>query len=93
MPGRPQTESFQLVYGEHWAGEYADEAVARSAEAYLRNRKSANPFFLTVGFLQPHDICYWIVQNNPMQWHVDFADRVTDTQMHDLTAYLWSLKS
>ena len=33
-----------------------------------------------------------IVQNNPMQWHVDFADRVTDKQMHDLTAYLWSLK-
>jgi len=33
-----------------------------------------------------------IVQNNPMQWHVDFADRITDKQMHDLTAYLWSLK-
>lgn len=33
-----------------------------------------------------------IVQNNPMQWHVDFSDRITDKQMHDLTAYLWSLK-
>lgn len=29
---------------------------------------------------------------NPMQWHVDFADQITDKQMHDLTAYLWSLK-
>jgi hypothetical protein len=29
---------------------------------------------------------------NPMQWHLDFADRLEDKQMHDLTAYLWSLK-
>ncbi len=33
-----------------------------------------------------------IVKNNPMQWHVDFSDRITDKQMHDLTAYLWTLK-
>ena len=30
--------------------------------------------------------------NNPMQWHLDFAERLEDKQMHDLTAYLWSLK-
>jgi len=29
---------------------------------------------------------------DPMQWHMDFANRITDKQMHDLTAYLWSLK-
>jgi len=33
-----------------------------------------------------------ITSVNPMQWHVEFADRITDKQMHDLTAYLWSLK-
>lgn len=33
-----------------------------------------------------------IETTNPMQWHVEFADRITDKQMHDLTAYLWSLK-
>lgn len=33
-----------------------------------------------------------ITTENPMQWHVDFANRITDKQMHDLTAYLWSLK-
>jgi hypothetical protein len=27
-----------------------------------------------------------------MQWHLDFADRLEDDVMHDLTAYLWSLK-
>jgi choline-sulfatase len=63
VPGRGLTGSFDIVYGEHWIGEYADESVARSAEAYLRNRTSSDPFFLVVGFLQPHDICYWIVQN------------------------------
>lgn len=33
-----------------------------------------------------------ITVTNPMQWHLDFADRLDDEQMHDLTAYLWSLK-
>ena len=33
-----------------------------------------------------------ITVTNPMQWHIDFADRLEDKQMHDLTAYLWSLK-
>ena len=33
-----------------------------------------------------------ITLENPMQWHIDFANRITDKQMHDLTAYLWSLK-
>jgi len=33
-----------------------------------------------------------VVTTNPMQWHLDFAGRITDAQMHDLTAYLWSLK-
>ena len=33
-----------------------------------------------------------ITITDPMQWHMDFADRITDKQMHDLTAYLWSLK-
>ena len=33
-----------------------------------------------------------IVHTNPLQWHVEFADRLTDKQMHDLTAYLWSMK-
>lgn len=63
VSGRELADSFGLVYGEHWVGEYADEAVARSAEAYLHNRTSSDPFFLVAGFLQPHDICYWVFQN------------------------------
>jgi choline-sulfatase len=63
IPGRRMVDSFDIVYGEHWVGEYADESVARTAEAYLHNRTGNDPFFLVVGFLQPHDICYWISQN------------------------------
>jgi choline-sulfatase len=63
VPGRGLNGSLDIVYGEHWIGEYADESVARSAEAYLHNRRSSDPFFLVAGFLQPHDICYWISQN------------------------------
>jgi len=33
-----------------------------------------------------------VTVKDPMQWHVDFADRLEDKQMRDLTAYLWSLK-
>ena len=33
-----------------------------------------------------------IEATNPLQWHIDFADRLTNQEMHDLTAYLWSLK-
>jgi cytochrome c oxidase cbb3-type subunit III len=33
-----------------------------------------------------------IETTNPLQWHVNFANRLTDDEMHDLTAYLWSLK-
>jgi cytochrome c oxidase cbb3-type subunit 3 len=33
-----------------------------------------------------------IETTNPLQWHADFANRITNDQMHDLTAYLWSLK-
>jgi len=33
-----------------------------------------------------------IETTNPLQWHANFANRLTDDEMHDLTAYLWSLK-
>jgi mono/diheme cytochrome c family protein len=33
-----------------------------------------------------------ITVTNPMQWHLDFAERLEDDVMHNLTAYLWSLK-
>ena len=31
IPERRMVDSFDIVYGEHWIGEYADESVARAA--------------------------------------------------------------
>lgn len=63
VPGRELLDSFDLVYSHSRQGEYGDRAVAREAEAYLHNYKGSNPFFMVVGFLQPHDICFWAQQH------------------------------
>jgi arylsulfatase A-like enzyme len=42
----------------------ADDAwVSRTCEAYLRHRnlKQDAPFLLVASFMQPHDICYWMI--------------------------------
>ena len=33
-----------------------------------------------------------ITRNNPLQAHIDLLDRVSDTQIHDLVAYLETMK-
>ena len=33
-----------------------------------------------------------VVKTNPFQFHIDLLDRITDKQMHDVVAYLESLK-
>ncbi|MCL5271076.1 MAG: sulfatase-like hydrolase/transferase [bacterium] len=44
-------------------GENTDGEVSRAAEGFLRNHTGSKPFFLALGFLQPHDICYWIMRH------------------------------
>jgi hypothetical protein len=33
-----------------------------------------------------------VVTTNPLQAHIDLLDRITDTQIHDVVAYLENLK-
>jgi cytochrome c oxidase cbb3-type subunit III len=33
-----------------------------------------------------------VTKTNPLQAHVDLLDRITDAQIHDLVAYLETLK-
>jgi cytochrome c oxidase cbb3-type subunit 3 len=33
-----------------------------------------------------------VVVTDPLQWHIDHMKRLTDKDMHDLTAYLVTLK-
>ena len=57
VPGRILHNSFQLVpHNSHPQGEYSDNLVALSFEAFLQNRDQARPFFAQIGLMNPHDI-------------------------------------
>ncbi|MBM3334490.1 sulfatase-like hydrolase/transferase [Candidatus Sumerlaeota bacterium] len=65
IPGRDVTKSFRVLPGGTGQGEYGDGSVSRAAQGFLRNHEGSKPFFLALGFLQPHDICYWIMRHFP----------------------------
>lgn len=57
VTGRDVGKSFRVIFGSG-KGEFADGGIARAAIGYLKNRKDGRPFFLNVGFMNPHDCCY-----------------------------------
>ena len=63
VPNRNVTRSFRFLPSGSGQGELGDGAVSRACQGYFANRTGSDPFFLTAGFLQPHDICYWIMQH------------------------------
>ncbi len=58
IPGRNVADSFDYLHPGTGMGEIGDGDVGRAAAAFLSRRKSERPFFLSVGFLNPHDCCY-----------------------------------
>lgn len=56
---RPPEASFRHLHHGRGTGALGDVAIAEAAEAFLLNYSGEAPFFLNVGFLQPHDICFW----------------------------------
>ncbi|MAA90444.1 MAG: hypothetical protein CL914_09685 [Deltaproteobacteria bacterium] len=58
VTGRDLTGSFDVLHRGHGMGELQDSDVARTAVAYIQNREDDRPFFLSVGFLNPHDCCF-----------------------------------
>jgi len=69
VPHREVQRSFRLLHPGFGVGELADAQVARVAEAYLQDRSpAAGPFFLNVGLLNPHDICFWSHARNPAKY-------------------------
>ncbi len=58
IPGRNVADSFDYLHPGTGMGEIGDGDVGRAAVAFLRNRTSQRPFFLSVGFLNPHDCCF-----------------------------------
>jgi arylsulfatase A-like enzyme len=56
IPQRTIQSSFQLVpHNSHPQGEYSDNLVALSFEAFLANRDRNRPFFAQIGLMNPHD--------------------------------------
>lgn len=58
IPGRNVAGSFDYLHPGTGMGEIGDGDVGRAAAAFLARRESDHPFFLSVGFLNPHDCCY-----------------------------------
>lgn len=63
VPGRDCAKSFRYLTPGSGMGENTDAEVSRAAQGFLRNYGGQKPFFLAMGFLQPHDICYWIMRH------------------------------
>ncbi len=65
VTGRNFTKSFRVLTPGSGVGEVTDGAVSHAAEGFLRTRGAADkPFFLNIGFLQPHDCCYWVFEHH-----------------------------
>jgi len=62
---KPKSCGFRFLHNSNPVGEYGDTAVARAAEEFLMTAPDDKPFFLSVGLLNPHDICYWSFQYSP----------------------------
>jgi arylsulfatase A-like enzyme len=57
VPGKSARNLFNLLHEGSWWGELTDADVTRTAETFLHNYNRSEPFFLSVGYLNPHDIC------------------------------------
>lgn len=50
-------EHFHVLHEASWWGELTDTDIATSACAFLDSYDREEPFFLNLGFMNPHDIC------------------------------------
>jgi len=64
LPGGYQVriEGFNVIPVGMGQGDLVDTVVSRSCEAFLKTRTKTKPFLLVSSLLQPHDICYWAIQ-------------------------------
>ena len=57
VPGKNVRDLFHVLHEGSWWGEITDTEVTRTATSFLENYNSDEPFFLSVGYMNPHDIC------------------------------------
>lgn len=76
ISGLGQNQNFTVLRGSG-RGELADPAVARSVEDLMAHRRPEEPFFLTVGLMNPHDCCY-IARSSAGFSKNDFGEDIRD---------------
>ena len=57
VPGKDVRQLFHVLHEGSWWGDLTDQEVTHSAREFIRNYDDHKPFFLSVGYLNPHDIC------------------------------------
>lgn len=81
-PNPEHIEGFTVLPGGLGGqGTLGDQAVSSASAGWILNRKSDNPFFLTVNFLQPHDICNWISRHKDIN---DFMHSISEEELPPL---------
>jgi choline-sulfatase len=60
LEGAKKIPGFNTLPGStQGVGDIADYEVSAAGVAFLSNYKKENPFLLALGFMNPHDICFW----------------------------------
>lgn len=78
IPNRRVDKSFTLLPGGDGHGERGDAGVASAAAGFIKNYKGNKPFFLNVGFLNPHDCCYLTFASENPATKFGLIDRLRD---------------
>lgn len=65
VPQRPQTYGFTALgepgkFADGTKGEFTDGALAQCAIGFFSNYSGSAPFFLNIGFTNPHDCCSFV---------------------------------
>lgn len=78
IPNRRVDRSFTLLPGGSGHGEQGDAGVASVAAGFLHNYDGPSPFFLNVGFLNPHDCCFLTFAPKNPSIKFDLCDLLRD---------------
>ncbi|MBA7622952.1 Delta 4,5-hexuronate-2-O-sulfatase [subsurface metagenome] len=55
-------------------GTVGDGPVSRACQGYLRNYKGDKPFLLVASFLQPHDVCHWVIMRQKQPENLPYPE-------------------
>ena len=75
IPGRDVAQSFHYICPDpRNTAETGDIASTRSAIGFLQNYQEKEPFFLSVGLLNPHDICSFVLTHTMYDGEMPFPE-------------------